>query len=276
MIGISASTYYYRPKRPRWGREIEDAEIRDWIEAIQVKHSCAGYRTVQEYLRRQGRWIGERRIRRVMKQFCLQAEIRRAFVRTTDSNHPHRVYPNLLDGRTFNGINQAWGADFTYIRIANGFVYLAVILDLFSRKVVGWAISRHIDAELALNALRQAIKTRQPPPGCVHHSDRGVQYLSHAYVDLLKENGFQISNSANGNPYHNAMVERFMKTLKQEEVYLANYETYLDVIENLPNFIEEVYNEKRVHSALDYLTPSELENAIAVDPSIASRFELHL
>lgn len=110
----------------------------------------------------------------------------------------------------------------------------------------------------------------------MHHSDRGVQYLSHAYVDLLKENGFQISNSAKGNPYHNAMVERFMKTLKQEEFYLSNYETYLDVIENLPTFIEEVYNEKRVHSALDYLTPSELERSIAVDPSIASRFELHL
>jgi putative transposase len=155
-------------------------------------------------------------------------------------------------------------------------VYLAVILDLFSRRVVGWAISKHIDAELALSALRQAIQTRQPPVGCVHHSDRGVQYLSHVYVDLLKENGFQISNSAKGNPYHNARVERFMKTLKQEEVYLSNYQTYLDVIENLPTFIEEVYNEKRVHSALDYLTPSELENAIAVDPSIASRFELHL
>jgi putative transposase len=276
MIGISTSTYYYRPKRPRWGRELEDAEIRDAIEAIQIEHPCAGYRTVQVYLRRKGRWIGERRIRRVMKQFCLQAELKRAFVCTTDSNHSHRVYPNLLEGRTLTGVNQAWGADLTYIRIVNGFVYLAVILDLFSRKVVGWAISKHIDAELALSALRQAIQTRQPPPGCIHHSDRGVQYLSHAYVDLLKENAFQISNSAKGNPYHNAMVERFMKTLKQEEVYLANYETYLDVIENLPSFIEEVYNEKRVHSALDYLTPSELENAIAVDPSLASRFELHL
>jgi putative transposase len=141
---------------------------------LQIEHPCAGYRTVHVYLRRKGRWIGERRIRRVMKRFCLHAEIKRAFVCTTDSNHPHRVYPNLLEGRTLSGINQAWGADFTYIRIANGFVYLAVILDLFSRRVVGWAISKHIDAELALSALRQAIQTRQPPAGCVHHSDRGL------------------------------------------------------------------------------------------------------
>lgn len=276
MIGLSPSTYYHRPKRSRWGREFEDAELRDAIEAIQVEHPCSGYRTVQVYLRRQGRWIGERRIRRVMKQYCLQAEVKRAFIRTTDSRHGHRVYPNLLDGRTLSGINQAWGADFTYIRIVNGFVYLAVILDLFSRKVVGWAISKHIDAQLALSALRQAIQTRQPPLGCVHHSDRGVQYLSHAYIDVLKEHGFEISNSAKGNPYHNALVERFMKTLKQEEVYLSNYETYLDVIENLPRFIEEVYNEKRVHSAIGYLTPSELEMQLAVDPASACRFELRL
>jgi putative transposase len=197
-------------------------------------------------------------------------------VRTTDSRHNHRVYPNWLEGRKLTALNQAWAADLTYIRIANGFVYLAVILDLFSRRVIGWAISKHIDAELALSALRQAIQTRRPAPGCVHHSDRGVQYLSHAYVDLLNANGFLISNSAKGNPYHNAIVERFMKTLKQEEVYLSNYETYLDVIENLPTFIEEVYNEQRVHSCIGYLTPSELENAIAADPSLASRFELQL
>jgi len=276
MIGISPSTYYYRPKRPRWGRELEDTELRDAIETVQTEHPCSGYRTVQVYLRRQGRWIGERRIRRIMRQFSLHAEVRRAFVCTTDSRHSHRVYPNLLEGRTVSGIDQAWAADLTYIRIVNGFVYLAVILDLFSRRVIGWAISKHIDAELALAALRQAIQTRKPPVGCVHHSDRGVQYLCKAYVELLQQDGFLLSNSARGNPYHNAIVERFMKTLKQEEVYLMNYETYLDVLENLPRFIEEVYNEKRVHSRIGYLTPSELENAIAVDPSLARRFELQL
>ncbi len=276
MIGLSPSTYYHRPKRSRESRERGDAELRDAIEAVQADFPKAGYRTVQRYLRRRGRWVGERRIRRIMKRFSLQAEIKRAFVHTTDSNHSHRVFPNLLPGRCLTGINQAWGADLTYIRIVNGFVYLAVILDLFSRKVIGWAISKHIDAELALAALKQAITTRKPAPGCIHHSDRGVQYLCHDYVALLNEHQFAISNSAKGNPYHNAFVESFMKTLKQEEVYLANYETYLDVLENLPSFIEEVYNEKRVHSGIDYLTPSELEEKIKTDPTLTSRFVLEL
>ena len=276
MIGLSPSTYYYQPKRSRASREREDASLRDAIESIQVDFPRAGYRTVQVYLRRRGRFVGERRIRRIMKRFSLHAEIKRAFVHTTDSNHSYRVYPNLLPGRVLTGIDQAWGADLTYIRIVNSFVYLAVILDLFSRRVIGWAISKHIDAELAVAALRQAIQTRQPPPGCVHHSDRGVQYLCNDYVALLTEHKFLISNSAKGNPYHNAFVESFMKTLKQEEVYLANYETYLDVLENLPSFIEEVYNEKRVHSGIDYLTPSELEERIKIDPTLASRFLLEL
>jgi len=234
MIGLSLSTYYYQPKVDRAVREREDADLRDHIEQVQSEFPCAGYRTVQVYLRRRGIRVGERRLRRVMKRFSLKAEIKRAFVHTTDSQHSHRVYPNLLPGRRLTGINQAWAGDLTYIRIQNAFVYLAVILDLFSRKVIGWAISRHIDAELALSALTQAIQARNPSPGGVHHSDRGVQYLCHAYVDLLNKHGFSISNSAKGNPYDNAFVESFMKTLKQEEVYLGNYGTYLDVLENLP------------------------------------------
>lgn len=276
MIGLSPSTYYYQPKRSRESREREDAELRDAIESVQSDFPKAGYRTVRRYLRRQGRWVGERRIRRVMKRFSLHAEIQRAFVHTTDSNHSCPVYPNLLPGRSLTGINQVWAADLTYIRIMNGFVYLAVILDLFSRRVIGWAISKHIDAELACSALKQAILARQPLPGCVHHSDRGVQYLCNAYVAQLDEHQFAISHSAKGNPYHNAFVESFMKTLKQEEVYLANYETTLDVLENLPTFIEEVYNEKRVHSGIDYLTPSELEERIKMDPSLTGRFVLQL
>lgn len=276
MIGLSPSTFYYQPKRSRASREREDAELRDAIESIQTEFPKAGYRTAQRYLRRRGRFVGERRIRRVMKQFSLHAEIKRAFVHTTDSNHSHRVYPNLLPGKRLTGINQGWAADITYIRVVNGFVYLAVILDLFSRKVVGWAISKHIDATLVLAALKQAIQTRQPPAGCVHHSDRGVQYLCNDYVALLNEHKLAISNSAKGNPYHNAFAESFMKTLKQEEVYLANYATYLDVLENLPSFIEEVYNEKRVHSGIDYLTPSELEEKIKLDPTLTNRFVLEL
>ena len=276
MIELSPSTYHYTPKRSREHREREDLELRDAIEAVQVDFARAGYRTVQHYLQRRGRRVGERRIRRVMKDFSLHAQIQRAFVRTTDSDHAHRVYPNRLPGKCVSGINQVWVSDLTYIRIENGFVYLAVILDLFSRKVIGWSISRRIDAELALGALRQAIQTRQPPAGCVHHSDRGVQYLCKDYVALLKANKFEISNSAKGNPYDNAFAESFMKTLKYDEVHLANYETYLDVLENLPSFIEEVYNEKRVHSGIDYLTPSELEEKIKLDPTLTSRFTLQL
>ena len=276
MIELSPSTYHYQPQRPRAYREREDAELRDAIEAVQTDFPRAGYRTVQQYLKRRGRFVGERRIRRIMKHFSLHAEIQRAFVHTTDSDHSHRVYPNRLPGKCVTGVNQVWVSDLTYIRIANGFVYLAVILDLFSRKVIGWAISKHIDAELALSALQQAIQTRRSAPGCMHHSDRGVQYLCQAYVALLKENGFEISNSAKGNPYHNAFAESFMKTLKYDEVHLTNYETYLDVLENLPSFIEEVYNEKRVHSGIDYLTPSELEEKIKLDPTLASRFTLQL
>ena len=211
-----------------------------------------------------------------MKDFSLHAQIQRAFVRATDSDHAHRVYPNRLPGKCVSGINQVWVSDLTYIRIENGFVYLAVILDLFSRKVIGWSISRRIDAELALGALRQAIQTRQPPAGCVHHSDRGVQYLCKDYVALLKASKFEISNSAKGNPYDNAFAESFMKTLKYNEVHLANYETYLDILENLPSFIEEVYNEKRVHSGINYFTPSELEEKIKLDPTLTSRFTLQL
>jgi putative transposase len=276
MIGLATSTYYHRPKRSRAAREREDAELRDAIERVQSEFPRAGYRTVQVYLRRDGIVVGERRLRRVMRENSLNAQIRRAFVVTTDSKHSHRVYPNHLPGRRLEGIDQAWAADLSYIRIGNGFVYLAVILDLFSRKVIGWAISRHIDSELALAALRHAIAARRPPSGCIHHSDRGVQYLSKDYVALLNEHGLVISNSAKGNPYHNAFVESFMKTLKHEEVYLANYETYLDVLEHLPAFIEQVYNETRVHSGIGYLTPSELEEGIKSNPSLASRFELQL
>jgi transposase InsO family protein len=216
MIGLSPSTYYYPPKRPRASREREDAELRDAIEAVQADFPKAGYRTVGQYLKRRGRFVGERRIRRVMRRFSLHAEIKRAFIHTTDSNHSHRVYPNLRPGKCLTGIKQAWASDLTYLRIANGFVYLAVILDLFSRRVIGWAISKHIDAELALAALRQAIQTRESPAGCVHHSDRGVQYLCKDYVALLNERKFAISNSGKGNPYHNAFVESFMKRLKPQ------------------------------------------------------------
>lgn len=278
MIDLSPSTYYAKPKVPRELRERQDAELRDQIERVQAELSPTGYRSVLRYLRRQGNTAGERKIRRIMKKYDLQAKLKRAFVTTTDSEHSHRVYPNLLPGRSVMGLNEVWTADLTYIRIGNGFVYLAIILDLYSRRVIGWSISKRIDGELALAALRMAIEQRKPKPGCIHHSDRGVQYLCEQYVALLKQHGFWISNSAKGNPYDNAWTERFMRTLKQEEVYLANYETYLDVIENLPRFIEEVYNEKRIHSGINYLTPVEFEEMIRKNPSDPNnrRFDLPL
>lgn len=261
-MDLSSSSFYYKPKVAREVREKQDADLRDKVERVRVEFPKSGYRTLLRYLRRDGVSIGETRLRRVMKKYSLQARIRRAFVRTTDSKHSYRVYPNLLKDLEVTALNQVWATDFTYIRIDNGFVYLAVILDLFSRRVIGWAISKNIDADLAVSALTMAIGKRKPKPGVIHHSDRGVQYLCKKYVGLLQAHEFKISNSAKGNPYDNAFLESFMKTLKQEEVYLANYETYLDVIENLPRFLEEVYNKKRVHSGINYLTPVEFEEKI--------------
>lgn len=198
-----------------------------------------------------------------MQEEELICKVKKRWVVTTDSNHPYPVYHNLLKEASITGINQAWVADITYIRILTAFVYLAVILDVFSRKVVGWAISLRIDTELTRAALRMAIETRRPPKSCIHHSDRGVQYAAHDYVDDLNAAGFLISMSRKGNPYDNAKAESFMKTLKNEEVYLWDYKTFEDVKKRVPYFIEEVYNEERLHSALGYCPPNEYEALVA-------------
>lgn len=259
------STYYSDPKVSRLEQEEWEADIRGKIEQIRVELPRAGYRQLLPHLKRAGVKIGERKLRKVLSRFDLQIRPRKKFVVTTDSNHKHFVYPNLLPEMTLDNVNQVWASDITYIRINNGFIYLAVILDLYSRKVIGWALSKKIDRNLTLNALRMAIERRKPPRGVIHHSDRGVQYLCHEYVDLLKENGFHISCSRKGNPYDNAWVESFMKTLKDNEVYMWDYETFLDVIERIPYFIEEVYNKKRLHSSLNYLSPEEFEKKIETD-----------
>ena len=215
---------------------------------------------LRQELKRRGQNVNTKRIRRLQRKFGLFPVRLRKFVRTTDSKHSLRVYPNLLKKDSPpDGINKVWVSDITYVRILTGFVYVAVIMDLYSKRIIGWAVSRNIDRYLTLGALRMAVEKRQPKLGCIHHSDRGVQYACKDYVSFLKEKGFKISMSRKGNPYDNAAMESFMKTLKYNEVYLKNYDTLRDVLRHLPYFIEEVYNKKRLHSSLGYLTPQEFE-----------------
>lgn len=263
MIGLAPSSYYYRPTLDPVECAKGDAELRDRIERIHLEFPGYGYRMLKQALARQGLRVNAKRIRRIQREYQLFPVIWRTFrVATTDSDHPHPVFPNLLRHRAITGLNQAWVSDITYIRILTRFLYLAAILDRYSRKVVGWAISGRIDTALCLSALKSALAQRRPPRGGIHHSDRGVQYCSGDYVGALNTAGMEISMSRTGNPYDNAHMESFFKTLKYNEVHLANYETVEDVIERLPHFIEEVYNKKRLHSSLGYRPPEEFEQLI--------------
>ena len=265
MMEIAVATYNYDPKISRAEKEESDADIKGKIEQLRVEFPRTGYRMLLQHLKRQGIIIGETKLRRIIKKFDLQFKHKKKFIATTDSNHDCLVHPNLIQGMTIDNINQVWTADITYIRIANGFIYLAVILDLYSRKIIGHAISKKIDGMLAIDALNMAITRRNPPREVIHHSDRGVQYLCDAYVKILNHKGFHISCSRKGNPYDNAWTESLMKTIKYDEIYMGHYETYLDVVENLPYFIEEVYNKKRLHSSLGYVPPEEFEKANGID-----------
>jgi transposase InsO family protein len=197
-----------------------------------------------------------------MRESDLLCRVKRKWVKTTDSKHRFPRYPNLIKGMAISRLNQVWIADITYIRIKTGFIYLAAILDAYSRRVIGYAVSTSLDTSLTLKALRMAVAERQPGAGVIHHSDQGVQYASAEYVEELKSHGFEISMARTGNPYENAMMESFFKTLKYEEVQLYEYETFDDVIARLPYFLEQVYNRKRLHSALGYRSPNDFEELL--------------
>jgi putative transposase len=254
---LPRSSFYYQPKT----QEIspEDRALEKRIEEITEEFTKYGYRKVTRQLHREGNPVNHKKVHRIMREKGLLVKPSRRCVKTTDSNHPYPVYPNLVKDRLVTDINQVWVADITYIRIVAAFVYLAVILDLYSRKAIGYAILRQIDTNLSLAALRMAVQNRNPPPGVIHHSDQGVQYAAHDYIDELRNCKFQISMSRKGNPYDNAFAESFMKTIKTEEVYLWEYQTLEDVLTRIPYFIEDVYNQKRLHASLGYMPPSEFE-----------------
>jgi len=232
------------------------------IHNIAGEFPCYGYRRITKELHRRNMPVNTKPVRKIMKQENLVCQRKKAFKPvTTDSNHGFKVYPNLAKDLIVTGLNQLWVADITYIRLPNGFAYLATILDIFSRKGIGWSLKKEIDTALTLEALDMAINKRwdMDLSNLIHHSDQGVQYASDNYIERLNQFGIQISMSRRGNPYDNAFAESFNKTLKVEEVYINEYETFEEALKNIKHFIEIVYNKKRLHSSLSYIPPEEFE-----------------
>ncbi len=247
LAQLDRRTYYRLKGRGEIGQG--HLHLRDLIQQVALAWPSYGYRRITHELARQGILANNKLVLRLMREDNLLCLRKRHFVRTTDSRHTLPVYPNLSGQMTLTGIDELWVADITYIRLLREFIYLAVILDAFSRRCIGWALGRHLRAELALEALRMAIEARGVKAGLVHHCDRGVQYGSHEYTGLLEEHSI-ISMSRHGNAYDNAKAERFMRTLKYEEVYMNEYEDVAESRERIGHFLEEVYNRKRLHSAL--------------------------
>ncbi|GAI63858.1 unnamed protein product [marine sediment metagenome] len=264
-MGIKRSTLYYQPKK-NINKKQKELRIRKKIEDISREHPYYGYRRITASLRRDQVIINHKKVLKVMQEMGIQGRIKRKYIATTNSKHNNRIYSNLIKDKELTGINQVWCADITYIRILNGFVYLATILDIYSRKIVGYAIGKTLSSKLVIAALNMAIATRKTD-NLIHHSDQGIQYTCKDYIKILKDKGIRISMSAKGNPYDNAFAESFFKTLKQEEVYLWEYETFSDVVERIPYFIEDVYNRKRLHSSLGYRPPEEYERLLAKNSS---------
>jgi transposase InsO family protein len=254
---VSRAGFYrrYEEHEPRQA----DVALRDLIQRIVLENRFYGYRRVAAELGRQGVAVNRKRVLRLMRADNLLVVRKQRFVFTTDSRHGYAVYPNLAARVTLTGVNQLWVADITYVRLRETFLYVAIVMDAYSRRVVGWEIAEDLRAELALGALDRALADRRVEAGIVHHSDRGVQYCCHAYVEKLQANGFAVSMSRAGNPYDNAKAESFIKTLKSEEVYLHQYRDQEEARASIQLFIEEVYNRKRLHSALGYLPPDTFE-----------------
>ena len=271
--GMSRASFYRCDREPATESK-PDMDLRDAIQKIALEWPAYGRPRITAELRRKGWKVNPKRVQRMMREDNLLCVRKRKFVVTTDSNHGRKVYPNLAPELTLTGVNQLWRADITYIRLEEEFIYLAVILDAYSRRVIGWALDRRIEDDLTLAALRMALEQRKPAPGLVHHSDRGSQYASKDYTDLLKDRGIDISMSRKGNPWDNAGCESFMKTLKYEEVLRQDYRDLSEAKRSIARFLEQVYNEKRLHSALGYCPPAEFESSLPkLNPSLPEKNE---
>ena len=263
-VGLSRSTIARQlATAPVASCAEKDTERRAEIHKVALEMRTYGYRLITAELHRRHKIINHKVVLRLLRADNLLCLRRRAFVATTDSAHHFKVYPNLARELALTDINQLWVADITYIRLRQEFIYLAALLDAYSRRCIGWALARYLDARLPLAALQMALQTRSFQPGqLTHHSDRGVQYASKEYVQVLQQNKIIISMSRIGNPYDNAIAERFMRTLKYEEIYMNDYDTFAEVLRSVEHFIEAVYNHKRLHSALGYLPPAEFEASL--------------
>ena len=246
----------------------DEVALRDQVQRIALEWPCYGSRRITGELRHRGWTVNRKRVQRIMREDNLLCLRHRRFMVTTDSNHDLPVYPNLAGSMVLTGINQLWRADITYIRLAEEFVYLAVMLDAYSRRVIGWALDRTLQDSLTITALELALTQRGAPAGLVHHSDRGVQYASRDYTRMLEERGIRISMSRTGNPWDNAACESFLKTLKYEEVYRSEYRDLADAYARIGEFLEVVYNHKRLHSALDYRSPAAFEQSLLSSPTL--------
>jgi putative transposase len=263
-VGLSRSTIGRQLRSPAVNQQaLRDQQRRAAVKQVALELRCSGYRPITETLHQRKKIINHKVVLRLLREDNLLCQPRRAGTATTNSNHRFPVFPNLARKLSLTAINQLWVGDITYIRLRQDFVYLAVLLDAFSRRCIGWALTRYLDVRLSLAALKMALRTRTFTPGhLTHHSDRGVQYACGDYVEVLLQNQITISMSRRGNPYDNAIAERFMRTLKYEEIYLNDYDTFAEVFSSVQHFIERVYNSQRLHSALGYLSPAVFEASL--------------